>query len=395
MITGTRRNPPDGGREKVFADTDETFPFGDTKCEFPTSVNPLMCPDDWLKQPRFAFVNEVLDPDGWDRTDWVTSWAEHITADEMERRLSESTIRYHYVPSVPYPLFSKVLDPAYDIQELDPTEEFIAATGPDGKVLNPLPEGVCISDPTPYTAIHMENVWGNAVVLRTRHGDALHTSLTPDGETLKELLGRLKQAWSEETSTLPLQWQDDNPAWGQGLVTAILVQSFVGGIILCGVLNHGRKHYWNISKTGETFDLTRSQFRTLTIGDATVVSVGRLLANNVASQRYTTMLQNLVAVTLRGLPVKLADNGDYRDHVKWGDDDDKHPIYAVKMSSGEDDPRQGDGDITFDINTPTGVDLWDAMMASGTELTLEYLTGEKTPRFETFRKNLVGGWEQK
>ena len=378
MITGTQRNPPDGGREQVFVATDETVPFGDTECEFPTSINPLMCPDDWLKQTRFSFVKEILDPDGWDRTDWVTSWAEHITADEMERRLCESTISYNYVPGtprakpvllerevansfisspdadslekpvpdVPYPLFAEVPDPAYDIHELDPTEEFISKIGPDGKVLNPLPEGVCIPAPTPIQ--YMDNILDPS---------------TPDGEALKEMLGRFKQAWSNKTSTLPFQWADDNPEWGQGLVTSILVQCFVRGIILCSVLNHGRKHYWNISKTGETFDLTRSQFVTLSIVDATVVEVGDLLANEHVSRRYITMLQNLATMTFRGLP------------------------------ETEDAPPSG-GDCAFEFNTSVEADMWDARMAPGTKLTVEYLTGEHKPRFETFQKNLVGGWDQ-
>ena len=36
---------------------------------------------------------EVLDPDGWDRTNFQESWNEPITRDEFMRRVSKSTAR--------------------------------------------------------------------------------------------------------------------------------------------------------------------------------------------------------------------------------------------------------------------------------------------------------------
>lgn len=35
---------------------------------------------------------DVLDPDGWDRSDFARSWAEQITIDEFKKRAGMSTI---------------------------------------------------------------------------------------------------------------------------------------------------------------------------------------------------------------------------------------------------------------------------------------------------------------
>ncbi len=42
----------------------------------------------------------------------------------------------------------------------------------------------------------------------------------------------LAPAWSKETSTDPENWSPENPAWGQGAVSALIVQGFLGGEIL-------------------------------------------------------------------------------------------------------------------------------------------------------------------
>jgi hypothetical protein len=52
----------------------------------------LLTPDYWLSRPEFYGV-EILDPDGWDRANFETSWSEPITREEMERRLMSSTVQ--------------------------------------------------------------------------------------------------------------------------------------------------------------------------------------------------------------------------------------------------------------------------------------------------------------
>lgn len=49
-----------------------------------------MTAEEWLNIPDYHGV-KVLDPDGWDRSDFERSWAEQITREEFEARLTEST----------------------------------------------------------------------------------------------------------------------------------------------------------------------------------------------------------------------------------------------------------------------------------------------------------------
>lgn len=59
-------------------------------------------PDEWLKDSRFAGIT-VLDPDGWDRSDFEKSWAEEITEGEMNRRIIMSTCLMVNLPPAPMP----------------------------------------------------------------------------------------------------------------------------------------------------------------------------------------------------------------------------------------------------------------------------------------------------
>lgn len=46
--------------------------------------------DEWLAQPEYQGVI-VMDPDGWDRSNYEESWSERIDQKEFERRLGRST----------------------------------------------------------------------------------------------------------------------------------------------------------------------------------------------------------------------------------------------------------------------------------------------------------------
>jgi hypothetical protein len=48
-------------------------------------------PQEWLES-EFKGVT-ILDPDGWDRSDYKESWSEPITKDEMGRRTMMSTVQ--------------------------------------------------------------------------------------------------------------------------------------------------------------------------------------------------------------------------------------------------------------------------------------------------------------
>jgi hypothetical protein len=71
----------------------------------------------------------------------------------------------------------------------------------------------------------------------------------------KELLDKLRPAWSTETSS---KWRPDNPACGQCSVTALVVQDLLGGDILKTSVE-GQWHFYN-RVAGERLDLTEGQF---------------------------------------------------------------------------------------------------------------------------------------
>jgi hypothetical protein len=71
----------------------------------------------------------------------------------------------------------------------------------------------------------------------------------------------LKKAWCRETAHPSYQkdWTENNPAYGQCLVTALVMQDIVGGEIYeCKVKN--KRHYFNVLEEGTLWDLTKSQF---------------------------------------------------------------------------------------------------------------------------------------
>ena len=68
----------------------------------------------------------------------------------------------------------------------------------------------------------------------------------------------LRQCWSIESSSL---WTEQNPAYGQCGVTAIVIQDQFGGEILKTLID-GRWHFYN-RIDGKTYDLTIDQFQHL------------------------------------------------------------------------------------------------------------------------------------
>jgi len=83
----------------------------------------------------------------------------------------------------------------------------------------------------------------------------------------------LEKSWSKETSADPKKWSSKNPAWGQCVVTALVVQDFFGGKLLKGIvriedieyIDNVWSHYWNQLPNGKERDLTRDQFPKKTI----------------------------------------------------------------------------------------------------------------------------------
>jgi len=73
----------------------------------------------------------------------------------------------------------------------------------------------------------------------------------------------IQKSWSKETSSDPENWNDNNPAWGQCAVTALIVNDYLGGKVVWAEakLADGRaiSHYFNGIEDIE-IDLTRKQF---------------------------------------------------------------------------------------------------------------------------------------
>lgn len=79
---------------------------------------------------------------------------------------------------------------------------------------------------------------------------------------ISELVLALHQSWSRETSSDPDKWKQDNPAWGQCAVTALVVQDYLGGEIVWSDIETPRghiSHYHNKIGSSE-LDFTRCQF---------------------------------------------------------------------------------------------------------------------------------------
>jgi hypothetical protein len=74
-----------------------------------------------------------------------------------------------------------------------------------------------------------------------------------------DLSKALARSWNRNTSYDPSGWSEDNAAWGQCAVSALIVQDFLGGSLLVGEVN-GVEHYWNLLPDNRDLDLTRHQF---------------------------------------------------------------------------------------------------------------------------------------
>jgi len=82
------------------------------------------------------------------------------------------------------------------------------------------------------------------------------------------LLKALFLSWSADTSFLASEWSKNNPARGQCVVSALVVQDYLGGeLIRYHVKGDGidEMHYVNSLEHGVTLDTTASQYKEGTV----------------------------------------------------------------------------------------------------------------------------------
>ena len=118
--------------------------------------------------------------------------------------------------------------------------------------------------------------------------------------TLGDLLKFLPFCWDAQTSSDPDNWEpDENPAWGQCAVTALVVQDHLGGEILRASLedvagySRLRSHYWNELPSGDQIDFTQSQFSVdayKAIPEGSPSSREYLLSNEDTKRRYVSLV---------------------------------------------------------------------------------------------------------
>lgn len=72
----------------------------------------------------------------------------------------------------------------------------------------------------------------------------------------------IREAWCRETASpgCAKDWSEDNPAFGQCAVTALLIQEIYGGELLRTYVEGFGSHYYNLLPDGTTVDLTSDQF---------------------------------------------------------------------------------------------------------------------------------------
>jgi len=107
------------------------------------------------------------------------------------------------------------------------------------------------------------------------------------------LQAAIEEAWARETSADGENWSEQNPAWGQCAVTALIVQDKLGGELLRTTVGQ-ISHYFNRLADGNELDLTRKQFGVgAELGEVTVRERKYVLSFPDTRQRYGLLKQRL------------------------------------------------------------------------------------------------------
>ncbi len=115
--------------------------------------------------------------------------------------------------------------------------------------------------------------------------------------TEAELTKAIAKSWSRDTSDDPQGWSYSNPARGQCAVTALIVQDFFGGDLLCTNINF-TLHYWNLLPNRCELDLTRGQFKEVAISEDPFKSTRQFALSFSTTRRNYKRLRKLVLAAL-------------------------------------------------------------------------------------------------
>ncbi len=117
------------------------------------------------------------------------------------------------------------------------------------------------------------------------------------------LIHIIKQAWDKETAQNPDDWSEANPARGQSILSALVLENYLDGdIFQLNVMYKGKEesHYYNIID-GEVIDLTASQYKGIILD----YSLGKprkkefsstkeyLLSNKDVKKRFELLLEKV------------------------------------------------------------------------------------------------------
>jgi hypothetical protein len=132
----------------------------------------------------------------------------------------------------------------------------------------------------------MEDELGQDVLTTTQH---LRT----------KLFKAVRVSWIRDTSYEPDRWSDNNPAWGQCAVTALVLQDYLGGELRRVTDGAETTHFW-VAVDGEDVDLTLEQFDLVPIWAEGPMAVGReyVLAWPDTRRRYEE-LRGRVAIAMK------------------------------------------------------------------------------------------------
>lgn len=112
---------------------------------------------------------------------------------------------------------------------------------------------------------------------------------------MQKILNKLQSCWCAETSYYPNKWNSTNPAYGQCLPTALVLQDYLGGDVHMVMFGRSRHYYCVIpGESGDTIlDATCSQYANpnLDYSSSTMINRKQILKNKNVRKRYELLKQ--------------------------------------------------------------------------------------------------------